>query len=174
MKKRVLTSFLENEKIALNENYKQRALSLLSTVENLENSNIKKKLTQETEQALNIVLNKIKDPKMNKEIIDASFESALKGLAQGEMKYEGDKLLPMLVEELNNRISPLKNLSQEEENKLFSINDDQKKYLVATDNKAKTDYLNKHPDLNTSIKNSEVYSEIVKRMKNRVESSIKV
>jgi hypothetical protein len=174
VKKRVLTSFLENEKIALNENYKQRALSLLSTVENLENSNIKKKLTQETEQALNIVLNKIKDPKMNKEIIDASFESALKGLAQGEMKYEGDKLLPMLVEELNNRISPLKNLSQEEENKLFSINDDQKKYLVASDNKAKTDYLNKHPDLNTSIKNSEVYSEIVKRMKNRVESSIKV
>jgi len=174
VKKRVLTSFLENEKVSLNENYKQRALSLLSTVENLENSNIKKKLSQETEQALNIVLNKIKDPKLNKEILDASFDSALKGLADGEMKYEGDKLLPLFVEELKIRILPLKNLSPEEENRLFSINEDQKKYLVAADNKAKLDYLNKLPELTTTIKNSEVYSEIVKRMKSRVESSIKI
>lgn len=173
VKKRLLTSFLENERKALSENFNQRTVSLLNTIVSLENGNIKRKLSDITEQALNTVLNKVKDSNNNKDIIDSSFESALLGLRKGEMKYEGDTLLPMFLEELKKRSEPFAKLSQEEENKLFALSDDQRKYLVSLDNSAKAAYLNKVPDLAASLKNNQVYGQIVQRMKSRVESSLK-
>lgn len=174
VKKRLLTSFLENERKALSENFNQRTSNLLTSIVSLENGNIKRKLSDITEQALNTVMEKVKDPKNNKEIVDSSFESAILGLKKGEMKYEGDKLLPMFLEEFKKRSEPFEKLSQEEENKLFSLSDDQKKYLISLDNTAKVAYLNKVPDLAASLKNNEVYAQIVKRMKSRVESSLKL
>ena len=173
VKKRILTAYLENERINLDENFKQRSISILNSIKNLENANIKKKLAEATEQSLNVILTKLKDKNQNKEIIDASFSSALSGLRAGEMKFEGDRLLPMFVEELKLRTAPLEKLSPEEENKLFSLTEDQRKFIISADNRAKADYLNKVPDVSTSIKNSDVYKEILNRMKNRVETTLK-
>jgi hypothetical protein len=40
VKKRVLTSFIENERVNLGNHYQRRALNILKTISNIENSNI--------------------------------------------------------------------------------------------------------------------------------------
>ena len=174
VKKRVLTSFIENERSTLNTHYEKRALNMQTTISNLENSNIKNRIASITQNSLDKVLNSLNDKSLRDDILEASFESALKGLKEGKMEYSGDKLLPMFLEELNKETSKLASLSPEEENKLFALTEDQRKQVISMDNRAKLDYLNHKPEVNASIKNSDVYTEIVNRMKTRVESTLKL
>lgn len=167
VKKRVLTSFIENEKINLNSHYQKRALNILKTINNIENSNIKNKISQITQTSLDKILSKVKDSSQNSEIINSSFESALQGLKDGKMEYKGDMILPMFLEELKKETSKIENLSPEEENKLFGLSVDQRKQVISSDNGMKSEYLNMLPEVNTSIKSTEGYNKIVERMKAR-------
>lgn len=173
VKKRALTSFLENERKALNNNFNKRANEILVTVSNFENQNIRKKLSEIAENSLNSVISKINNPNENKEILDASFESALVGLREGKMEYQGDLLLPMYLEELKKNTNDISNLTPQEEDQLFALTSDQRKQVIAMDNRNKAAYLSKKPELAASVTNSKVYEGIVRRMKDRVESSIK-
>jgi hypothetical protein len=174
VKKRILTSFLENEKKNLDNHFQKRVSSILTTVRSLENGNIKRTLAEITENSLNKVLEKINDPSQNQDIIDSSFESAIEGLKNGKMEYKGDKVVPLFTQELKNQSKHLENLTPEEEDKLFSLTKEQRKYVAAIDNRAKVDYLSKVPEVSTILKSTEVYENIIKKMKNRVESAIKI
>ena len=50
----------------------------------------------------------------SKEILDASFISALEGIRKGKMSYEGDKVLPKVKEAVDQKIKSFKKMSKEE------------------------------------------------------------
>lgn len=170
VKKRVLTSFLENQRASLTNHFRERTISMLNNIKSLENSNVKAETNRIAETALNKALAKIKDNTQNKEILDASFESALVGLSKGVMQYENDRVLPLFLEELKQLTQPILNLTPEQENKKFSLTNDQKKYLMDLDKRARQDYLTKEPEVSTAIKNSPTYKTIVERIKAKAES----
>lgn len=170
IKKRLLSNYLQNEKASLNKHFYERTVNMLNTIEFLENSNIKNKIKEITEESLAVVLKKVNDPQQNQEILESSFNSALEGLRTGQMEYNDDKILPMFLNELKARTERYANLSLAEENKLFALTSDQKKQVIEGDRRQKHDYLSSPPDVASGIKNSEVYKNIVNRMKNRVES----
>lgn len=90
-------------------------------------------------------LQKVKDSLANEEssaaIKEASFQSALQGIRDGSMTYKNDPLMPILTEEINNRVNAYKALSSEEEGKLLSLNQDQKKIISEADKREKQAYL---------------------------------
>ena len=170
VKKRVLTSYLENQRASLNTHFQERTISMLNNIKNLENNNVKAETNRIAETALNNVLLKVKDASQNKEVLDASFESALNGLRKGVMQYENDKVLPLFLEELSKLSQPVLNLSPEEENKKFALTNDQKKYLIELDRRARQDFLTKEPEVSSAIKNTATYKSIVQRIKAKAEA----
>lgn len=165
VKKRLLSTYLENERLALNGHLKERALNILKVANTMENSNVKSAISKAAEESLNSVIEQVKNPSKNKEILKSSFESALIGLKTGYMDYQGDKVVPLYVKELSDRTSKLSNLSPEEEDKLFALNESQKKQLMSLDKAAKTAYLGKLPEISASLRNTDVYQNVAKRIK---------
>lgn len=91
------------------------------------------------------------------------------------MDYKSDSILPMIQKEIQRQLEPLKNLNPQQENDMFALTPDQRKFLVDQDNRAKIDYLSRSPSVSSgSVKNTDVYKDIVKRMKSRIESNYKV
>ena len=172
IKKRSLSTFLENEKKNLERHFYDRTVSMLKTIEHMENSNVKNRIREAVEEALKTVLAKVASPEGRQSLHKSSFASALNGLRSGKMTYEGDALLPLFIDEIRRRIDPLKNLSPAEENKLFSLTADQKRQLAESDHRAKIEYLARPPDVSSaSVKNTDVYKNIISRMKRRIETS---
>lgn len=81
------------------------------------------------------------DPAQKAEIDNAAFESALQGIRDGVMTYKGDPLMPILVNEVNNRTVAYANLTAEEEGKLLSLSDANKKVIAGNDRRAKEEFL---------------------------------
>lgn len=168
IKKRSLSVFLENEKKNLEKHFYDRTINMLKTIENMENSNIRNKIKEVTEESLKTVLNKLNDPNTKKQIQQASFQSALDGLRTGKMTYKGDILLPMFINEIKARLEPIAKLSKEEENRIFALSEYQKNLLIENDNRAKIEYLVQPPDVaSAGVKNTDVYKNIIGRMKRR-------
>jgi len=168
VKKRLIAGFLENERQSLSLHFRERTVNLLNNIKSLENSNIKAEINKIAEESLNSVLATISDQTKNKEIIESSFEGALDGLRKGKMTYTGDKVIPMYLKEVAKRSENLVKLSPDEENKKFSLTDSQRKYLMETDRMAQNEYLTRLPDISTALKNTEVYQNIINRIKSRV------
>lgn len=135
----------------------------------MENSNISNKVKSIAEESLAVVMDSLKNPSTKKDVLKASFESALEGLRQWKMEYKGDILLPMFIKEVNLRTAKISSISPEEENTMFALNDSQRKYIIDLDQRAKNDYLSQAPEVSTAIKNTETYKNIVNRIKSRVE-----
>lgn len=57
------------------------------------------------------------------------------------MRYEGDSLLPMIQEEMQQRLTRFQGLSAEEESALLSLNADQRQIVSENDRKAKNEFL---------------------------------
>ena len=100
----------------------------------------------------------IKDPKTRDQIQRDSFKSALAGISSGLMKYEHDPLLPLLQQEMQQRIAHFKGLTPAEESKLLSLSAEQRRTVADMDRKAKVDYLGTLPNINNpGIKSHEKY-----------------
>jgi hypothetical protein len=172
IKKRSLSNFLENEKKNLEKHFYDRTVNMLKTVEQYENSNVKNKIKESVEESLKVVLNKVESVEGRKSLHAASFASALHGLRTGKMSYEGDALLPLFINEIKQRIEPLKNLSPVEESRLFSLSAEQRKQIAENDHRQKIEYLAKPPEVSSAtVKNTDTYKHIVTRMKKRIEAT---
>jgi len=168
IKKRLLSTYLENERLSLNGHLNERALNLLKVANTMENSNVKSAINKAAEESLNSVIEQVKNPSKNKEILQSSFESALVGLKSGVMNFDGDKVVPLYVKELNERTSRLTNLTPEEEDKLFALNESQRQQLISLDKAAKNAYLGKLPEINAALRNTEAYQNVTKRIKSKL------
>jgi len=79
----------------------------------------------------------MKDPSESVKIKEAAFQAALTGIRDGVMKYKNDPILPILRQEIDNRVNAYKALNAEEEGKLLSLNADQKKVISDSDKRDK-------------------------------------
>ena len=90
--------------------------------------------------AFDATLKKVEsDP--DKSVRRQAFVSALDGIKKGTMDFSKDPVLPIFREELSSRTKVLKSLSKEEENKLLSLSEDQKRSIATMDKSAKDAYL---------------------------------
>lgn len=91
--------------------------------------------------SLEKVLSQVNDPAHSAEIKRSSFESALDGIRSGVMTYSSDKILPMIQEEMKERLVRFQGLSAEEESKLLALTEEQKKIVAENDRKMKNEFL---------------------------------
>lgn len=79
------------------------------------------------------------------------------------MTYKNDPLLPILQTEIANRTSAYANLSAEEEAKLLSLSDENKKVIASSDRRAKEEFLKSAPSINNpGVRMHEKYANYVK------------
>ena len=81
------------------------------------------------------VQSSLKDPQSKKEIQRQAFQAALQGITSGVMKYDNDPLLPILQNEMQSRIAHFKGLSPEDESKLLSLTQEQRRVIADLDRK---------------------------------------
>ena len=87
----------------------------------MENSNLQNHLRGVVKESLDSINNAVHDPIQRESILDSSFESALVGIRKGVMTYENDALMPLLRQEMDERIERFQGLSEEDEGKLLSL-----------------------------------------------------
>jgi mannitol-1-phosphate/altronate dehydrogenase len=121
---------------------------MLSQIEDFENKNLKDMLAQIGNASFAKVTEAMADPAQKAQIQEAAFQSALQGIRDGVMTYKNDPLMPILVNEVNNRTSAYANMSAEEESKLLSLDDATKKIIAANDRRAKDEFLGTAPAIN--------------------------
>ena len=104
------------------------------------------------------ILQQVESPEHSASIKRSSFESALAGIRSGIMKYENDPILPLIQDEMQDRLQKFQGLTAEEEGKLLSLSEDQKKLVVENDRKIKNEFLATAPAVSHgSLKMSEKY-----------------
>ena len=141
VKKRALVNFLSNSRNSLEDHVHSRAAAMLNSIETFEANNLKTLLSGIGSAAINKMNAALKDPEQKAAINEASFLSALDGIASGSMTYKGDPLLPIVAEEVQNRTAAFAGLSAEEESKLMSLTGDHKRIIAENDKKAKVEFL---------------------------------
>ena len=112
VKQQVVETFLQNQELELKQSVKERAHDLLNMAFDYEKQNQKNLLdsiVRNVQAELEIIQ---KQP--TKEILDASFESALVGIKEGKMSYKNDEVLPHIVKKIRNEVGKFKNLKPEE------------------------------------------------------------
>jgi hypothetical protein len=135
IKKRALVNFLTNEKLNVEAHFHQRTMNMLRQIQNFENQNMRNHLKQIAIGSMDIVNVALADASRRKDLQDKAFQAALSGIRSGRMAYEEDPLLPLLQQEMNNRIAHFKGLSKEEESKLLSLTADQRRIIADQDRK---------------------------------------
>lgn len=76
------------------------------------------------------------------------------------MTYEGDLLLPMIQDEMQQRLTRFQGLSAEEESALLSLNADQRAIVSENDRKAKNEFLGQAPMLtHGTLKETDTYKD---------------
>ncbi len=108
---------------------------MLKSITNFEQQNMRNHIRDIAVGSFDKVQSAIKDPAQMKEVQKAAFKAALAGISSGVMKYENDPLLPMLQQEMDQRIRHFKGLSAEEESKLLSLTQEQKRVIADLDRK---------------------------------------
>ena len=148
VKKRAMVNFLTNSRTDLENHFHSRAVNMLGSIERFEQSNLKNLLNGIGSGALQKVKDSLANPESAAAIKEASFQSALQGIRDGSMTYKNDPLMPILTNEINDRVSGYKALNSEEEGKLLSLNADQKKIISEADKRDKQAFLSQMPNIN--------------------------
>lgn len=121
---------------------------MLNAIEDFEQKNLKNLLAEIGNSSFAKVTEALNDPAKKAEIHGAAFESALQGIRDGVMTYKNDPLLPILQNEVANRTAAYAHMTADEESKLLSLSDANKKVLAATDRRAKDEFLQSAPSIN--------------------------
>ena len=158
VKKRALTNFLTNSKLNAEANFHHRSVSMLNLIQFYENANLKAQMREIAQGSVDKILQQVESPEHSASIKRSSFESALAGIRSGVMKYENDPILPLIQDEMQERLQKFQGLTAEEEGKLLSLTEDQKKLVVENDRKIKNEFLATAPAVSHgSLKMSEKY-----------------
>ena len=158
VKKRALTNFLINSKLSAEANFHQRTVSMLNQIQNFEQANLKQQMREIAIGSLEKVMGQIDHPAHSADIKRASFLAALDGIRTGEMTYRGDAVLPMIEQEMQDRLTRFQGMSAEEEAKLLSLSAQQKQIVAENDKKMKNEFLAQAPAIaHGTVKNTDKY-----------------
>jgi len=112
VKKSLIENFIANQDADLKNHIKDRSLSLLRLAKQYEDNNQRGVLNQFI-TTVKTELDKIQ-ASPSAEIVESSFQSALKGIKAGKMTYEGDKVLPFIQSKIQENIQSFKKLTPQE------------------------------------------------------------
>jgi hypothetical protein len=107
-----LRNFLVNQELELKQGIKERAADLLKMAEDFEASN-QKQLVGKVVAALREDIDKLLQAPP-KEVVDAAFDSALVGVKEGRMTYQGDRALDFILQRIRTEAEKFKGLSDEQ------------------------------------------------------------
>lgn len=93
------------------------------------------------DNAVNKVMTMVDDPNHSASIKRSSFESALDGIRTGKMTYKGDALLPLIQNEMADKLQEYANLSKAEEQELLRLTEQQKGLIAQSDRSLKNEFL---------------------------------
>lgn len=110
---------------------------MLNSVERFEQANLKNLLNGIGSGALQKVKDSLNNPESQKAIKEQSFQSALQGIRDGSMTFKNDPLMPILTNEINERVSGYKALNKQEESDMLSLDAAQKKIISEADKREK-------------------------------------
>ena len=147
-----INRFVANEQLNLKKHVQSRATELLANAKSMEArnraeiiGNILKKAVDEVERL---------QRNIPPQVVEASFEAALDGIASGAMDYKKDIVLPMVLERIRSEVSKLQNMSEAEQQKLLVLTEAQIEQLRSQDDAAKKDFLSKAPmGIDASVRN---------------------
>jgi predicted enzyme related to lactoylglutathione lyase len=161
IKKRAMVTFLTNERLNLEKHFHDRTLGMLTNISNYEQQNMKNKLSQITQEALDATLKRVEQDEGK--IKEEAFNCALEGLRKGRMDFQNDPIMPIMKEELFKRTSVLKGLTPEQESAMLSLTDDQRKAVAQMDRAARDTYLTTVPHVTSQgLKSQEKFLKFVK------------
>lgn len=135
--------FVANEQANLKAHINNRAVELLNNAKIMEAKNRQELINGILKKAVSEVEALQRD--IPREVVDASFDAALDGIASGTMDYKKDIVLPLILERIRGEVSKLQNLSEEEQQRLLMLTQSQIDQLRSADQHAKEEFLNKAP-----------------------------
>jgi hypothetical protein len=147
IKKRAMVNYLTNERLNLEKHFHDRTLGMLNNISAFEKQNLKNKLNSVTQAAFDATLKKVETD--IDQIREQAFKGALEGIRKGRMDFSSDPVLPIMAEELATRIAELRALTPEQESKLLSLSDEQKKGVIQSDRTVRDTYLSAVPHLSS-------------------------
>ena len=133
IKKRSMVNFLTNERLNVERHFHERAFNMLSNIKKFEGDNLRSKLSEILHESLQKTEDSIKNASTRNDILQASFQSALAGIRSGKMTYEGDPILPQLIDEVKTRTRALQSLTPEQEREMLQLTAEQKKIIAGID-----------------------------------------
>jgi len=143
-KAELLNKYLETSRLLLKKHTYERTVSILRSTERFEGDNLNKLLKNMLEEAVNKVSEEVKGGNAA-DIRKQAFESAIKGIKQGKMTYEGDPLLPIVLSQIEDFKEKAQNMTAEETAKLLGLTPEQKESLKSADRKAEERFLHSLP-----------------------------
>lgn len=107
-----LRNFLVNQELQLKQGIKERAADLLKMAEDFETNN-QKQLVGKVVSTLRDDIDKLLQAPP-KEVVDAAFDSALIGVKEGRMTYQGDRAVEFILQRIRSESAKYKGLSEEQ------------------------------------------------------------
>jgi hypothetical protein len=109
----LLDKYMKTSRLMLKKHTFERALGMLRSTERFEKDNLSRLLREMLQEAMKKVTQDLAGPK-GEQIKKDAFISALTGIRKGKMTYEGDPLLPLVLEHVDSYKQEVEKWSQEE------------------------------------------------------------
>jgi hypothetical protein len=162
MKAELMDNYLKNSRVLLKKHTYDRTLAVLRATERFEQDNLKAKIKAVFKEAVDSAAKDLTGPGAEK-IRQQAFKAALKGIRKGQMNYEEDPLLPLVLSKIEEFKGKADQMTQAELSRLVSLNADQKNMLKANDEKAEDGFVKALPALkHPRIVNSKKFKELTK------------
>ena len=88
------------------------------------------------------------------QIESAMFDLALEGIANGRMDYAKDPILPHVVQTINKTVERFSKISQEEQDNLVALSEEQLAAIRNADVRARDEYIQTEPKIDGSLRNN--------------------
>ena len=100
----------------------------------------------------------------NKEQIEKEiFNLALEGIANGQMDYSKDPILPYVVQTIQKTVEKFEKISPEEQNKMIKLTVEQLDGIRSSDARMRDEFLQNEPKIDGTLKNNEIVGKILER-----------
>lgn len=89
------------------------------------------------------------------------FDLALQGIAKNKMDYAKDPILPHVLQTINKTVDKFSKISQEEQDKMVSLTEDQLSSIRNADSRARDEYLYTQPKIDGSLRQNPTVQKVL-------------
>lgn len=132
MKQKLLANHIDVSKVELRKHAYQRVLAMLKQTEAYEKDNFNAEFNKLLKDAIDNIYSELQGAG-GEDIRSKAFESALLGIKAGEMKYENDAVLPLVLERIREFEDRVNSMSTEDLVELVKLRPQQKQAIRDAD-----------------------------------------